>query len=142
MAREIKVFEIDGHKIEIFQLPIKLASSNFGKLFKLFGKAIGDAVSNMDSAGGIGILIGGVAENIDDPFVQPLIESLIPYITVDQKKMTSFESFDEYGFSFYLKTIAKSLEVNFGGFLLELLEKGKERAEQTQKLTELIQQKT
>lgn len=125
---------MDGHSVEIYQLPIPTSLKVLTRLSKILARPIGSAISSnvsnsksvMDNPFDIGEAVSGLSEKLDEEIVISTINMLLPYLHIDGKSMKTLESFDDLGVFFMLKCIGKSLEVNYSDFFVELLERGAE----------------
>jgi len=140
MARKKMNFNIEGKDIEVFQLPVPVSLKVLTRLTKILARPIGAAVGGSSDSGSfldksidLGDIIGSLGDKLDEDIVISTIEMTLPYLTVNQRPVNNLESFDDYGPIFLLKVMAKVLEVNFGDFFAEFLEKGNSRIAESRK---------
>ena len=143
MARKKEKLQIDGHEVEIYQLPIPQSLKVMTRLMKILGKPLGAAASGGASIKGKDVvqnvldnqidlesIMGHLAESLDEDIVESTIRIIIPYVHIDGKQMKTLESFDEFGVGMVLKAIGEALKVNYSDFFGELLGGGaKEKIE-------------
>lgn len=139
--RKQENFNIDGHDVEIFQLPVPISLKVLTRLSKILAKPIGSAISGdeikdqniLDKNINLGNILGNLGDRLDEEIVITTIEMILPYISIKQKIPRNLESFDEYGVIFLLKVVYKALEVNYADFLDVFRGKGKDEKIETLK---------
>lgn len=123
--RKTENLNIDGHDVEIYQLPVPISLKVLTRLSKILAKPVGSALSGdeikdkniLDKSIDLGSILGNLGDRLDEEIVISTIEMILPYMTIDRKPIKTLESFDEYGIMFLLKVAYKALEVNYSDFL-------------------------
>tara|TARA_R110002012_G_scaffold265589_1_gene448995 strand:+ start:46 stop:483 length:438 start_codon:yes stop_codon:yes gene_type:complete len=136
MARKKETVQIDGHSVEIYQLPVPISLKVMTRLLKILGKPLGAIVGHsgingkqvvekvLDSKINLELVMGHLADGFDEDIVISTIEMFLPYMHIDGKQVKSLESFDDLGIGVLLKSITAALRVNYNDFFGGLLDAG------------------